>query len=321
VSYFVVELAVESMGIAPKSLRPVLPLGVPLGVSLNALVWQQTIAAPVTCTGIGVHSGKPATLTLRPAIANSGYMFIRTDVPEHSRRIPARWDTVTDTAMCTRITNPQGISVSTIEHVIAALAGCGVHNAIIEVDGPEVPIMDGSSSDFVDLIRQVSTRQQRKPVSKLKILKTVEVKSGNSSAILKPSDESKLTMEFNANGRLANQAWSLVFYPDQDDFGDLLSAARTFGFYEDAQHLWAQGLAQGSSLENTVVIKDGKVMNEEGLRFADEFVRHKMLDAIGDLALAGAPILGHFLGVNSGHALNNQLLRALFSDESAWCFR
>jgi len=244
---------------------------------------------------------------------------MRTDVPEHSRRIPARWDTVTDTAMCTKITNAQGTSVSTIEHVIAALAGCGIHNAVLELDGPEVPIMDGSSSEFVELIHQTSSRFQRKLVSRIKVLKPVEVKVGNSSATLKPSDEAKFTMQFNANGRLDNQSWSFVYYPGQDDFGDLLSAARTFGFFEDAQHLWSQGLAQGASLDNTIVIKDGKVMNEDGLRFNDEFVRHKMLDAIGDFALAGAPILGNFIGVNSGHALNNQLLRALFADESAWC--
>ncbi len=313
-------LIVESVGIASKSLKPAVPSSLPLSTEIRTTTWQQTIAVPVSCTGIGLHTGKPATLTLRPATPNSGYVFMRTDVPEHSRRIPARWDTVTDTAMCTKITNSQGISVATIEHVIAALAGCGIHNAIIELDGPEVPVMDGSSADFVDMIRQASTRQQRQPVRRIKILKTIEVKVGKATATLKPSDETRFSMQFNANGRLANQAWSLDYYPDHDDFGDLLSSARTFGFYEDAQHLWAQGLAQGASLDNAIVIKDGKVMNEEGLRFSDEFVRHKMLDAIGDLALAGAPIQGLFSGENSGHGLNNQLLRALFADDSAWSF-
>ena len=310
----------ESMGIASEKLKSIAPLSFSLDTEPAPLICQQTLSSPVTCTGIGVHSGKPVTLTLRPAIANSGYVFIRTDAPEHSRRIPARWDTVTDTAMCTRITNAQGISVSTVEHVMAALAGCGVHNAIIELDGPEVPIMDGSSADFVKLICKTRLRQQRKLVRRIKILKPVAVSMGNATATLKPSNEPKFSMQFNANGRLANQSWSFVYYPEHDDFGDLLSAARTFGFYEDAQHLWAQGLAQGSSLSNTVVIREGKIMNEEGLRFSDEFVRHKMLDAVGDFALAGAPILGHFMGVNSGHALNNQLLHALFADETAWCF-
>jgi UDP-3-O-[3-hydroxymyristoyl] N-acetylglucosamine deacetylase len=313
-------LIVESMGVASKGLKSAASVGLPLEPKLIVPAWQQTIGGSVSCTGIGLHTGKPAALTLRPATPNSGYVFMRTDIPESSRRIPARWDTVTDTAMCTKITNSHGVSVSTIEHVIAALAGYDIHNAIIELDGPEVPVMDGSSSDFVDMIRQASVRQQREPVRRIKILKTVEVKVGKATATLKPSDESKFTMHFNANGRLANQAWSFNYYPDHDDFGDLLSCARTFGFYEDAQHLWDQGLAQGASLDNAVIIKDGKVMNEEGLRFADEFVRHKMLDAIGDLALAGAPIQGSFSGENSGHGLNNQLLRALFADKSAWSF-
>lgn len=308
------------MGVASKSLKSTAPQRLPIDVPLSHPTWQHTIANPVSCSGIGAHSGKPATLTLRPATANSGYVFMRIDVPEHSRRIPARWDTVSNTAMCTTITNAQGVSVSTIEHVIAALAGCDIHNAIIEVDGPEVPIMDGSSREFVDMIEKAHARQQRQSVRRIKVLKTVEVKVGTATAILKPSDETEFTMQFNANGRLANQSWTLTYYPDHDDFGDLLSQARTFGFYEDAEKLWAQGLAKGSSLDNAVVIKDGEVMNEEGLRYADEFVRHKMLDAIGDFALAGAPILGQFIGHNSGHAVNNQLLRALFADASAWSY-
>lgn len=296
------------------------PVSIPLNAGLDALAWQQTLATPVRCTGIGVHSGKPVTLTLHPGLAHSGYVFIRTDVPENAQRIPARWDTVTDTAMCTKITNAQGVSVSTIEHVVAALAGCGIHNAVIEVDGPEVPIMDGSSADFVALVHKTSVRQQREKVRRIKILKPVEVAMGRSTALLKPSDEPQFTMQFNANGRLAGQVWTLEYYPAHDDFADLLSSARTFGFYEDAQALWSQGLAKGASLDNTVVIKEGQVMNEEGLRFSDELVRHKMLDAIGDLALAGGSLVGHFVGINSGHALNNQLLRTLFADESAWCF-
>lgn len=302
-----------------KSLKSVAP---PLSsdAKFQEVTWQHTIGGSVSCSGIGLHSGKSATLTLHPASAHSGYVFMRMDVPLHCRRVPARWDTVTDTAMCTKITNEHGVSVSTIEHVIAALAGCGVHNAIVELDGPEVPVMDGSSSDFVDMIRQVSTRRQCQPVRRIKVLKPVEVKAGKALASLKPGHETRFYMQFNANGRLADQTWSLNYDPDQDDFEELLSCARTFGFYEDAQHLWAQGLAQGASLDNAVIIKDGKIMNEEGLRFADEFVRHKMLDAIGDLALAGAPIQGVFYGENSGHGLNNQLLRTLFSDLTAWSF-
>jgi len=311
---------VGSLGVVSENLEAVAPLAFPYGMQECVPTWQNTILAPVSCTGVGVHSGKPVTLTLRPAAANSGYVFVRTDVPEDARRIPARWDTVTDTAMCTKITNAQGVSVSTVEHIIAALAGCDIHNAIIEVNGPETPIMDGSSADFVSLIRQSSSREQSHPVRWIKILKPIEVCLGNSKVAFKPDDTPKFSMQFNANGRLGNQSWSLVYDPEHDDFEDLLSAARTFGFYEDAQHLWSQGLAQGASLDNTIVIKEGQIMNDGGLRFPDEFIRHKMLDAIGDFALAGAPILGHFIGVNSGHALNNQLLRALFADKSAWSF-
>lgn len=309
-------LTIERLKTTPKDITALSSLHAAVGEHR----WQKTVAASLQCTGVGVHSGKPANLTIRPTPANSGYVFIRTDLPEQIRRIPARWDTVVDTSMCTKIANTHGTSVSTIEHVIAALAGCGIHNAILEIDGPEVPIMDGSSASFVTLIRQAGTREQSEIVRKIKILKPVEVTSGSARATFLPSAEPKFTMEFNANGRLAPQSWSFTYYPDHDDFGDLLSAARTFGFYEDAQVLWSKGLAQGASLENTVVIKEGTVMNEEGLRFSDEFVRHKMLDAIGDFALAGAPILGHFSGVNSGHALNNQLLHALFADKTAWRF-
>jgi UDP-3-O-[3-hydroxymyristoyl] N-acetylglucosamine deacetylase len=286
----------------------------------NEIVWQQTLASSVSCTGVGVHSGKSATLTLHPSVPHSGYTFIRTDLSGAARHIPAHWDTVTDTAMCTKVSNHYGASVSTIEHVIAALAGCGIHNATIEVDGEEVPIMDGSSAVFVNLIRQVGLHNQGARVRTVKVLKTVTIVHKSSHAVLKPSPNLKMTMLFNANGRLGEQMSSLTYLPDQDDFEDLLSAARTLGFYEDAAHLWAMGLAQGSSLDNTVVLKDGVVMNEGGLRFSDEFIRHKMLDAVGDLALSGVRILGHFHGVNSGHSLNNQLLRALFADESAWCF-
>lgn len=311
----------ELMMNVPQAVPSLFPIRSPLrDQAWGDTVAQQTLSSSVSCTGIGVHSGKPATLTLRPSIAHSGYTFIRTDLSGVARHIPARWDTVTDTAMCTKISNQYGASVSTIEHVIAALAGCGIYNAIIELDGEEVPIMDGSSAVFVNMIRQAGSRNQGTPLRTIKILKTVEVTHGSAIATLKPFHKPKMTMLFNANGRLGDQMSSLTYYPDGDNFEDLLSAARTLGFYEDATRLWAMGLAQGSSLDNTVVLKDGAIMNEGGLRFSDEFIRHKMLDAVGDFALSGVRLLGHFHGINSGHGLNNQLLRALFADESAWRF-
>lgn len=282
---------------------------------------QKTLASEVSCEGIGVHSAKMTRLTLRPAPVNTGYVFVRTDLNTSQNRIQARWDTVVDTSMCTKIANEQGVSVSTIEHLMAALAGCGIHNVFIEIDGPEVPIMDGSSAVFIDLISQARTCSQRRPVRSIRVLKNVTVSSGGASASFLPSVDSMMTMRFDMGGRLNGRQWFLTFDPDQDDFTSLLSEARTFGFYEDAQRLWNLGLAKGASFNNTIVISnDGSVMNEEGLRYTDEFIRHKMLDAVGDLALSGVRILGKFEGINSGHSLNNQLLRALFADSSNWEF-
>lgn len=279
---------------------------------------QQTIARPVSCHGVGVHSANPATLTICPGAIDTGIVFVREDVSGEIAEIPARWHLVTDTTMCTKLTNGHGISIGTIEHVVAACVGMGITSARILVDGPEVPIMDGSSAVFVDMIQRVGLRSLKKSVRSIRVLKPVTITSGTSVAKLLPCHESKMTMKFDANGRLLPQQWSYTYYPDHDDFSSLLSEARTFGFYEDAQKLWSAGLAKGASLENTIVINHDGIMNEDGLRYDDELIRHKVLDAIGDLALAGVHIIGHFDGVNSGHALNNKLLRALFSDPTAW---
>jgi UDP-3-O-[3-hydroxymyristoyl] N-acetylglucosamine deacetylase len=179
--------------------------------------------------------------------------------------------------------------------------------------------MDGSSKVFVEMINSAGSKALHAPVRYIRIQKPVQVTSGTSTAQLSPAKNFSIKMNFDANGRLNNQAWSLSFNPEEQSFIYDLANARTFGFYEDAQRLWDAGLAQGASLDNTVVIQDGEIMNAEGLRYDDEFVRHKTLDAIGDLALAGSPLLGQFEGHNSGHGLNNQLLRALFADSSAWC--
>lgn len=292
---------------------------IPQAIAETSIPMQMTIARSVRCQGIGVHSGSPASLTLKPAPAGTGIVFIRTDLS--SAIIAARWDMVTETTMCTRLTNTAGTSISTIEHVNAACAGLGITNAIIEVDGPEIPIMDGSSAVFVDMIVRAGIVKLGIPVPSIRILKTVEVTNGTSYARYTPHHEPLLTMSFNAGGRLGvKKPWTLAYSPDHDDFATLLADARTFGFYEDAQKLWAAGLAKGASLENTIVFNENGVMNEDGLRHEDELIRHKMLDAIGDLALANFRIIGHFDGYNSGHSLNNNLLRALFADSSAWCY-
>ena len=216
---------------------------------------QRTIARAVSCRGIGVHSAAPATLTLRPAAVNTGYVFIRKDLVKNNR-IAALWHNVVDTMMCTKIANNQGVYVSTIEHVISALVGCHIHNAIIEIDGPEVPIMDGSSKVFVEMIGSVGTSQQSHSVKTLRVLKPIQVSNGQATAFLLPADEPRFTMQFNANGRLAPNNWFFSYYPDTDDFGSILSQARTFGFQSDAEKLWAAGLAKGASTANAIVLND-----------------------------------------------------------------
>eukprot|EP01037_Dinobryon_pediforme_P011179 gene11179-11260_t len=272
---------------------------------------------------MGVHSGKPASLTLCPALEDNGYVFIRSDIASFKNKIQARYDNVVDTMMCTKIANSYGISVSTIEHVIAALSGANITNVIIEVNGPEVPIMDGSSVAFSKMIDRAGVQIQESYVPALRILKPVKVTHGNASAEFIPAEGRIISIQFDGHDRLENLTDETEFSFDleTDNFSELLSDARTFGFYEDAEKLWAAGLAKGASLENTVVIQNEKVMNEGGLRSEDEFIRHKVLDAVGDLALSGVTILGHFRGINSGHALNNQLLRVLFATPDAWTMK
>lgn len=278
------------------------------------ILHQNTLASSVHFKGIGVHSGKPVQMTIKPAPVETGIVFIRTDLEENNI-IKAHWSTVSDTSMSTRISNPDGVTVSTIEHVMAALAGLKIQNAIIELDSPEVPIMDGSSVDFVKALKTIGPKKQSSRVQTIRVLKTIQVSHGTSTAFLLPSNESRISMEY--NNRLP-ESFFFSYYPDTDDFSSILSPARTFGHFEDAQKLRAAGLALGASLDNTIVIGENGIMNEGGLRYEDEFVRHKVLDAVGDLALAGGRLLGHFYGINSGHALNNKILRTLFADPAAW---
>lgn len=277
---------------------------------------QKTLSKSVTFTDIGVHGGLPVTMTVKPAPIDHGFVFVRTDLPG-SPAIKACWSTVSDTSMSTRISNDSGDAVNTVEHIMAALAGLGIQNALIEIDGPEVPIMDGSSVAFVSEMAKAGVYTQHARTKTLRILKPVHVSHGENSVTLLPASEPRFSMEYDMNKRLP-RTLTFSFYPDSESFAKVISPARTFGLYEDAQRLWAAGLAKGASLENTIVIGESGVMNEGGLRFDDELVRHKVLDAIGDLHLSGYRILGHFHGVNAGHALNNKLLRALFADPSAW---
>lgn len=278
---------------------------------------QHTLGEPVRCRGIGVHAGTPAHLDLRPAPANSGLTFIRTDKPAAVNRIPARWDRVTDTRLCTALTNAHGVSVGTVEHLMAALAGCGVDNADILIDGPEVPIMDGSAAPFVDLIATAGCEAQSAPRRFVRVLKPVQVTDGDKWAALDVAEATTFTMTIDFQSpAIGRQTRTFALQPG--GFRHDLARARTFGFLHEVEHLQKLGLAKGGSLENAVVVDGARILNPEGLRYTDEFVRHKLLDSVGDLALAGAPIRGSYHALKGGHALNNRLLQALFADPANW---
>lgn len=285
----------------------------------NAPVYQRTLKGTAQCSGVGVHSGEKVTLRLVPADPDTGIVFFRTDLKNVARTIPARWDTVVETQLCTVIGNDHGSKVATIEHLVAALSAAGVDNAIIEIDGPEVPIMDGSADAFVFLIEMAGIQEQSALRKEIVVLKPISLEHQGRHAILMPSDETRFSVDITFNSKLIQQQ-KYDFVLDRKGFKTEISRARTFGFYEDVEKMTKLGFMRGGSLDNAVVIKDDAVMNEGGLRFVDEFVRHKVLDAVGDLALAGAPIRGHFQGVCTGHAMNNKLLRALFADPTAWTY-
>jgi UDP-3-O-[3-hydroxymyristoyl] N-acetylglucosamine deacetylase len=278
---------------------------------------QHTLRGIAECEGIGVHSGETVHMRLAPAPEDSGITFIRTDLMNGARKIPARWDHVVDTRLCTVIGNDHAARVATIEHLMAALRAYEIDNAVIEIDGAEVPVMDGSSDSFVQLIEQAGVAAQNAPRRMIEIIRPIEAAAEGKSARLAPAGEARFSFEIDfAQKPIARQR--LDFTLTAGGFKSQIGRARTFGFYEEVDHMRQMGFARGGSLENAIVIKNGDVLNDGGLRYADEFVRHKVLDAVGDMALAGAPLLGHFHGHCSGHALNNQLLRALFADPLAW---
>jgi UDP-3-O-[3-hydroxymyristoyl] N-acetylglucosamine deacetylase len=257
-------------------------------------------------------------MTIGPAAVDAGIQFHRIDPAGQNAVIPARWDNVVDTRLCTVIGNEPTITVGTVEHLMAAFVGLGIDNATVELDGPEVPIMDGSADAFVFLIECAGIVEQGAPAKRIRILKTVTVSDGKGAAVaLTPAPYSGLDFALDfANPAVGRQEKSV--HLAADSFKRELARARTFGFAEEVEMLRKAGLARGGSMDNAIVIGTDRVLNREGLRYGDEFVRHKMLDALGDLYLAGAPIEGRFSGTRSGHALNNQLLRALFADSEAW---
>lgn len=279
---------------------------------------QLTLAGSIAVKGIGVHTGEPAHAILHPADVNTGILFQRTDLAsEADLEIPALWDRVSATELCTAIGDPTKASATTIEHLMAALAGLGVDNAIIELDRPEIPILDGSSVEWIEALDQVGLVEQAAPRRFIRVLRPVSVSQGDSTAELVPFDGQRfdVTIDF-PTAVIGRQA--MVFDLSEQGFRQEVARARTFGSIQDAEKLWAMGFALGSSLDNSVAIDGDKVVNPEGTRWSDEFVRHKLLDAIGDLALAGDPILGCFRSFKGGHRLNNNILHALFADERNW---
>jgi UDP-3-O-[3-hydroxymyristoyl] N-acetylglucosamine deacetylase len=280
---------------------------------------QTTLRVDAAVTGIGVHSGLPATLTLHPADAGTGIVFLRTGLEGRpDREIRADVRSVTATEFATVLGDPSGPLCSTAEHVLAALSGLGVDNAVVEIDGPEVPIMDGSAEPFVSAIDQAGIVTLAAPRRFIQVLKPVRVVKDASIGELRPYGRGfrvEVEIDFD-NPLIGRQALSLDVAPDS--FRREIARARTFGFMRDVSKLWSAGYALGATFDNTLVVTDNRILNQDGLRFPDEFVRHKALDAIGDLALAGAPLLGAYRSVRGGHKLNHAVLSALMADRTAW---
>lgn len=278
---------------------------------------QNTIKYPVTFSGAGLHSGRPVHMTIRPASAEHGIWFRRTDIVGRDTLVPAIWSVAEHSPLCTKLVNTAGVSVSTVEHVMAALAGCGVHNALIDIDGPEVPILDGSAAPFVRGIMARGLRKLAAPVRAIQVLDHVSVERDGAMASLGPCDTLTIDFEIEFTDKaIGRQSKHLVM--NNGVFARELCDSRTFCMKDDVDAMRANGLALGGIPgENAVVFHDDAVFSPGGLRHRDEPVRHKMLDALGDLALAGGPILGRYTGLRAGHTLTNMLLRKLFATPGA----
>ena len=276
---------------------------------------QRTIAEEISCTGIGLHSGKKVKLTIKPAPPNSGISFERIDISP-SCNVKASFDNVVATNMATTI-GFNGYSVSTVEHIMAAFFGMGIDNVLVQVDGEEIPIMDGSCAPFVFLVKNAGFTMQNSHKKFLLVKKSVKIEDGNRSVKLNPSDELKITYKIDFDHPLIkNQSYEISF--SQSTFINEISTARTFGFLKDVQTLRNNGLAKGGSLDNAIVVDEFRVLNDDGLRYKNEFVRHKLLDFVGDLAILGYIPIGHFVVKRSGHSLNQKLLKHFMTQKKCW---
>jgi len=279
---------------------------------------QTTLRAQATVSGVGVHTATPVSLTIGPAPVDAGFIFVRSGTDGRDREVHAKADAVVATQLATVLGDRNGPVVSTAEHVLAALRGMGIDNAMIEIDGPEVPIMDGSAAAFVSAIDQAGIVSQSASRRFIQVLKPVQVAMGDSFGELRPyASGFRAEIEINfTNPQIGRQIYALDLSPET--FRREVSRARTFGCMSDVARLWSAGFSLGASFENTVVFDETRLLNPEGLRFADECARHKVLDAIGDLALAGLPLLGAYRSVRGGHKLNHAVLTSLLADRSAW---
>jgi len=277
---------------------------------------QRTIAEKISCTGIGLHSGEPVQLTLSPARAGSGIVFVRTDLPQ-AVEIPARPSSVTSTQYATTL-GRGAATVGTVEHLLAAVYSLGVDNLRIEVEGPEVPVMDGSSASFVFLLRAAGLFEQPAPRARLRVQRPLEIRDGDRSIRIEPARELRISYAIDyMHPAIGRQSLENVRV-DGDHFEQEICRARTFGFLHEVQTLWQLGLARGGNLDNTVVLDEERVLNRDGVRFPDEFVRHKVLDLIGDLALLGMPLEGHVHVERGGHALHQRMLSELLASQRTW---
>ena len=276
---------------------------------------QRTVKNEIGCKSVGLHSGMKVGMVIRPAGVDTGIVFVRGDL-KGNNRIKADVHNVRDTTLATTL-GLNGVTVATVEHLMSAFSGMGVDNAVVEVNAPEIPIMDGSAQPFIDLLKEVGTHVQGKCKKLLVITKKVSVSDGESTAMLLPSPEFRITykIEF-THPSIGVQSYHMKF--TDVSYEEEICAARTFGFLRDVEYLQAKGLALGGSLKNAIILDDNRIINKDGLRFPDEFVKHKILDAIGDLSLIGIPIIGHFVAFKSGHRLNNLLLKELMIRKECW---
>jgi UDP-3-O-[3-hydroxymyristoyl] N-acetylglucosamine deacetylase len=279
------------------------------------LKYQRTIATPIDCSGIGLHSGEKVHMKIHPAPSDTGILFRRTDIRD-GFEIQALAENVVDTTLNTTL-GKKRVRIKTAEHLLAALSGLGIDNVVIELDSPEVPIMDGSATSYVYLLTSAGIRRQSQLQKFIKVREPIEVKDGDRFAALYPSDAPEITYEIDFDHPILKKQ-RYHYRVCEDTFVREIARARTFGFLKEVEYLQSQGFAKGGSLDNAIVIGDYRILNPEGLRYPDEFVRHKILDSIGDLSLAGSPIIGHFQAVKSGHALNAKLVEQILDSPEKW---